>query len=180
MSTSLDGIGRNSSATHDQHFAIKGKRPRLACRSRYVCNRADSITHRVIYKGVGRIGKSASRDIAAPTRVDEGADGRRGYIAERNGQNRGLLHPGVGPGSKLPDLVGSVPPGNVESAQDVELVLEDGEAAGQNVSRALRPGSSNRADHVRDRIITEDATGSQRRSACRAAHAVDVGRSGVG
>ena len=45
-------------------------------------------------KGVCSIGKSASRDIAAATCVDEVADGRRGYVAERNWQDSTLLHPG--------------------------------------------------------------------------------------
>ena len=42
-------------------------------------------------------------------------------------------------------------------AQDVELVVEHREASGQNHSQTTGPGSSNRADHVSDRIIAEDA-----------------------
>ena len=87
-------VGRGSSTTHHEHFAVEVKRPRLSCRSRYGGNRADRIRHRVINKGVGRIGKKTSRNIAAPTRIDEAADGRGGYVTQRNRQNSGLLYPG--------------------------------------------------------------------------------------
>ena len=68
------------------------------------------------------------------------ANSRRRYIAERNRQNSFLLHPGGRAGSKLPDLVGRLPSvrDDVESAQDVELVVENGEATGQSRSPGHR------------------------------------------
>ena len=52
---------------------------------------------------------------------DEAADGRGRYIAARNRQDSGLLHPGIGPGVNS-DLVGHRHV-DVESTQDVQLVL---------------------------------------------------------
>jgi hypothetical protein len=89
------------------------------------------------------------------------------------------LYPGVGPRGKLPDLAGCNSSGNVESTQDVELVLEDGEATGHDVGHARRPWSSNWADRVGDRVVTEHPTRSDSRSRCRAAHAIDVRCPGV-
>ena len=113
--------------------------------SRYGGNRADRIRHRIINKGVGRIGKSASRDIAAPTRIDEAADGRGGYVAERNmaGQRSSAPRP-AGTGSKLPDLVYPLPSARdgVESAQNVQLVVKHGEAAGKTVVPAAGHGAA--------------------------------------
>ena len=62
-------------------------------------------------------------------------------------------------GSELPDLVDPLPAvrDGVESAQDTELLVEDCEATGQGRSRDSRPGSSNRADHVGDRVVAEYA-----------------------
>ena len=127
-------IGRGSSPAHHEHFAVEVKRPRLPCRSRYGGYRADRIRHRVINKGVGRIGKKTSRDIAAPTRIDEAADGRGGYVTQRNREISGLLHPGRRRRSKLPDLVYPLPSARdgVESAENVQLVLKHGEAAWNN------------------------------------------------
>ena len=102
-------IGRGSSAAHDIHLPLKLSARVSPVGSRYGGNRADRIRHRIIDKGVGRIGKSASRDIAAATRVDEAADGRRRYIAERNWQDSILLHPAGRARSKLPDLVYPLP-----------------------------------------------------------------------
>ena len=129
---------------HDRHLAIEVKRSRLACRSRYGGNRADGIRHRVINKGVGRIGKQTSRDIAAPTRIDEAADGRGGYVTQRNREISGLLHPGRRRWSKLPDLVYRWPSARdgVESAEDVELVLKHGEATGITVVPAAGHGAA--------------------------------------
>src|SRR4029077_8226615 len=150
-------VWRGSAPAHDPHCVIDVKRSRLACCSGHVSNRADSIRHRVIDKRVRSVGDCAARDGGTATGVDESADGRGRYIAAWNWQNSSLLHPGVGPRGKLPDLVGRNPVGDVESAQDVELVLEYCEATGQNVGHAGRPGSSNRADGVGDRIVSEDA-----------------------
>jgi hypothetical protein len=68
------------------------------------------------------------------------------------------LHPGTGR-SKLPNLVDPGAIADVEPAQDIELVIENSEATRQSVRVARRPGSSDGADGVRDRIIAEDATG---------------------
>src|SRR5439155_21184860 len=46
--------------------------------------------------------------------------------------------------------------------------------------RAIRPGSSNRGERVSDRVVTEDATCSRGRPACRAAYAVDIRRRRLG
>jgi len=174
-------IGRSSSATHYQHQTVKVECTRLACCSRYGGNRADRIRHRVINKGVGGVGKKTSRNIAAPTRIDEAADGRGGYVTQRNREISGLLHPARRRRSKLPDLVYPLPSARdgVESAENVQLVLKHGEAAGQNHSQATGPGSSNRADHVSDRIIAEYAIESADDGSLRTTHAVDVRRSSV-
>ena len=68
-------------------------------------------------EGVSRIGENASRDIAAPTRVDEVADGRGGYIAEREPAGQPLLHPGVGLGVNSQIWLVACPPCDVESAR---------------------------------------------------------------
>ena len=57
--------------------------------------------------------------------VDEATDGGRGYIAERDRQNSALLRPRIGARGKLPDLLSAIASMDVESAQDVELVIED-------------------------------------------------------
>src|SRR4029079_6143241 len=118
-------IGRGSSPAHHEHSAGEVKRPRLSCRSRYGGNRADRIRHRVINKGVGRIGKQTSRNIAASTRIDEAADGGGGYVTQRNREDRGLLHPGGRRRSKLPDLVYPLSSARdgVVPAENVQLVL---------------------------------------------------------
>jgi len=154
------------------------KRSRLACCSGYVSNRADSIRHRVIDKRVRSVGDCAARDGGTATGVDESADGRGRYMAARNRQDGGLLHP-ASRRRKLPDLVGRNPVGDVEPAQDVELVLEYCETTGQNVARARRPRSSNRADGVGDRVVSEDATCSRGCARCRASYTVDVRSTGV-
>ena len=176
-------IGRGSSTAHHEHLTVEVKRPRLSCRSRYGGNRADRIRHRIINKRVGRIGKSASRDIAAPTRIDEAADGRRRYVAERNWQDSALLHPCGRAGSKLPDLVYPLPSARdgVESAEHVQLVLKHGEAARNNSCPSSRPRSGHWTDRIRHRIIAEDATGRDRGGGDdRAARTIDVRRPGVG
>ena len=98
--------------------------------------------------------------MAATTREDEGANGGRRYVAERNGQDGALLHPGVvaGVNSQI-WLVAS--PGNVESAQDVELVLEDREATGQNGYAPRGQGAATVADGVGNGVVTEDASSSR-------------------
>src|SRR5207247_6103968 len=100
-----------------------------------------------VFKRICSIGENAARDIAASTCVDEAADGGGGYVTQRNRQNRGLLYPGSRR-SKLPDLVGPVPPRDVESAKDVQLVVEDAKAARQSRSHGTRPGGSNRGEGV--------------------------------
>ena len=69
---------------------------------------------------------------------------------------RALLHPGSGRG-KLPNGI-SHPYVNVEPTQDNQGIVKDAEASGQNVLVARRPGSSNNADAVSNRVIAEDAT----------------------
>src|SRR5439155_22714841 len=117
-------VMRGSAAAHHQHLAVEVNRARFACGPWYAGNGGNRISHRNVFKGICSIGENAARDIAASTRVDEAADGRGGYVTQRNRQNRGLLHPDVSRGSKLPDLVGPVPSRDVESAQDIELVVE--------------------------------------------------------
>src|SRR5205814_9083928 len=108
-------------------------------------------------------------------------DGRGRYVAERNWQNSALLHPDVGRGSKLPDLVGPGSPSRdgVESAHDIELVLGDREASRQSGSLGTGPGRSNSADGVSDRVITEYAIENVWEGNLRTTHAVDVVSSSV-
>jgi len=101
------------------------------------------------------------------------------YIPACNGQHRVLLHPRVIGGSEFPNLVGrrSV---DSESAENIELVIEDRKATGKSYPVTVtRPGSSNGVNRVCNRIITKNATTSRRLSSCRAAYAVNVGRSRV-
>src|SRR5439155_20589852 len=136
----------------------------------YAGNGRDSITHRIVFKRICSIGENAARDIAAPTCVDEAADGGGRYIAGRNRQNSALLHPDVGRGSKLPDLGGPVPSRDVESDQDIELVVEHREATRQSGSLGTRPGRRNSGNCVGNGVVTKDAISSRVRYAyCRAA-----------
>ena len=75
MSTSFDGLGAVLPPPITHILVIEGKSACLACRPRYIDNRADGIRHRVIHKRVRSVDKKASRDIGAATREDEGADG---------------------------------------------------------------------------------------------------------
>jgi hypothetical protein len=83
------------------------------------------------------------------------------------------LHPGSRR-SKLPNLIGPDAIRDVEPAQDIELVIEHREATRQNARVARRPGSSNGADAVSNRVITEDATGSGLAGEIGTAYAVNV------
>src|SRR5439155_25194671 len=133
--------------------------------------------------GVCIIDNKTSRNNAASNRVDEAADGRGGYVAQRNRQNSGLLYPGRRRRSKLPDLVSPLPSvrGGVESAENVQLVLKHGEAAWKNGCPSSRPRSGHWTDRIRHRIIAEDATGRDRGGDDeRAARTIDVRRPGVG
>src|SRR4029077_6783016 len=116
---------------------------------------------------------------AATPGVDEVADGGGGYITARGWQVSVLQYPAGGVGSELINRIDHAHR-VVKSAKDIELVVEDTEATGHNGSHRTGPGRSNQADHVRDRVVTEHAVGSRRRSGCRAAYAVDVGSPGVG
>ena len=105
------------------------------------------------------------------------ADSR--YIAARNRQHGVLQDPCVRSRSKLPNLSrhGGV---NPEAAQDIELVVKDGEAAGQSYPvRVAGPGRINGFDCIGEGVETENAGSSGDLSACRAAHAVDITRSRV-
>src|SRR4029077_4319854 len=116
-------------------------------------------------------------------RIDEAADGRGGYVTQRNRQNSGLLHPARRRRRKLPDLVYPLPSARdgVESAKNVQLVLKHGEAARKNSCPSSRPRSGHCTDRIRHRIIAEDATGRDRGGGdVRAAHTIDVRRPGVG
>jgi hypothetical protein len=67
----------------------------------------------------------------------------------------------------------------VESAQDIELVVEDCEASGQNHSHDSGPGSSNRADHVGNRVVAEYAIGNVRYGNCATPYTINVWRSSI-
>src|SRR5258708_39911987 len=125
------------------------------------------------------MGKKTSRNIAAPTRIDEGADGRGRYVTQRNREISGLLHPGRRRRSKLPDLVYPLPSARdgVESAENVQLVLKHGEAAWNNSCPSSRPRSGHWTDRIRHRIIAEDATDHDREGGDdRASITIDVRR----
>ena len=94
--TSFEGV--LNASTQDIHLVTEVDRPGVTCGPGYVGNRVDGISHRVIDKRVCRIGESAAGDIGAATCVDQAADGRRRYIAERNWQDSILLHPASGLG----------------------------------------------------------------------------------
>ena len=81
-----------------------------------------------------RIGENTACNISAATCVDQAADGRRRYIAERKWQDSTLLHPAGRIRRKLPDLVASDAVEDVEAAQNVDLVVQDREATGQRVA----------------------------------------------
>ena len=113
---------------------------------------------------------------AASTCINVTEDGSCRYIAERDRKVGALLHPDVGCGSKLPNRVrhGSV---NPESAQNIELAIEDGKATGQSYAGGVTwPGSGNAFNHVGERVITKHAISGRGLAACRAAYTVDVRR----
>jgi hypothetical protein len=113
------------------------------------------ISYWVIRKRIVAIMYRGTVPSVASTRVDAIEDGGCRYVAERDGQVRAFLHPDVRGGSKLPNRVGhsSVDP---EPAQNIELAIEHGEAAGQSYSVGVtRPGRSNGFDCIGNRIIAE-------------------------
>src|SRR4029434_10471016 len=141
--------------------------------------RGAPISHRIIDKCVVRIGENAAFNISAATCVDQAADGRGRYIAERKWQDSTLLHPAGRIRRKLPNLLASDAVDDIEATQSVDLVVEDGDATGQSARVARRPVSSNGSDNVCYRIITEDTTSLGRGGGLRAAYAIDVVRSTV-
>ena len=120
MSTSLEMV--LNATTQHVHLTAQVKPTRVARWPRYVGNRADGISHWIKDKRVCSIGENAARDIGSSTCVDHAADGSGRYVAQRNWQAN-LLHPGVGSGSKLPDVGDPDPVGNVKPAQNVELIV---------------------------------------------------------
>ena len=89
------------------------------------------------------------------------------------------MQPRVRRWRELPDLISHTDV-NVESAQDVQLVVEYREATRQNAAPCARPRSGNGGKAVSDRVIAEYACCGRGRSSCGAAYAVDVWRPGVG
>ena len=124
----------------------------VACGSGYVGDRGDRISHRIIDKCVVRIGENAACNISAATCVDQAADGRGRYIAERKWQDSTLLHPAGRVRRKLPNLVASEAVEDIVATQNVDLVVEDGDATGQG---ARVPGGQSVAT-----VVITSATGS--------------------
>ena len=112
---------------------------------------------------------------AATGHVNAVANGRRGYKTKGDRKLSRPLHPGAWERRrrKLPDR-SDHPYVDVESTQNVELVVEDTEAAGQNGSHGTRPGRANSGQRVGHGIVPEDAIGGSGSPGCRAAHAIDV------
>src|SRR5437667_3720562 len=133
--------------------------------------------HRIVDKRVVLL--SDTGEIETDSGVDYAANGGGRNIGERNWQNSALLHPASGVRRKHPDLVGRDVVKDVEATQNVDRVVEDGDATGQSARVARRPVSSNGSDNVCYRIITEDTTSLGLGGRLRAAHAIDVVRSTV-
>ena len=99
------------------------------------------------------------RDRRAATGEDKSADGRCRDVAARNRQDGSLVHPGVGRQGNCQIWLVAVPPGNVKAAQDVELVLENGESTRQDSCSMPRPVVSCKGgDRVGDGVVAEDAS----------------------
>ena len=119
MSTSLEGWERTAT-THHVHLAALKLSARVSpVALGMASNRADSIRYRIIDKGVRSIGENAAGDIAAPTCVDQAANGSGRYIAKRNWQDRVFCTQALVVGVKLPDVSDRVASRNVKSAKDV-------------------------------------------------------------
>src|SRR5947199_2542307 len=89
------------------------------------------------------------------------------------------MHPVSGVRRKRPDLIGRDVVKDVEATQNVDRVVEDGDATGQSARIPRRPVSSNGSDNVCYRVITEDTTSLGLAGGLRAAHAIDKVRSAV-
>src|ERR1051326_8976484 len=165
--------------TQHIHLATEVHRTGVARGIRYVRERADGVSYRIIDKCVLRISQNAAGDISPTTRVDEAPDSRGRQIAKRNWQHRTLLHPARWTRRKLPNLVGPYPIRNVEPTHSDERVVKHGKAARQNASISRRIVTGNRGDHVSNRIIAEHTTGLSLGGKIRTARAVDIIRSAV-
>jgi len=155
-----------SPAAHDPHIVIvaagqyEGKRSSLARSPWYAGNGRDGISYGVIYKRIVAIMDRTAVPSATSTGVDAIDDACCGYIAERNWQVCALLHPSVSSRSKFPNRVdhSSV---DLETAQDVELVEEYCETAGQSYTVSVtRPGRGNGFDDIGNRVVTEHSVSS--------------------
>ena len=175
MSTSLDGLGAvlPPPITHIWPLTFSARVSPVAL-GMLAMVMMESATGSYLNESVESAMISGGIEHAATPGVDEVADGGGGYITARGWQVSVLQYPAGGVGSELINRIDH-PHRVVKSAKDVELVVEDTEATGQNGSHRTGPGRSNRADHVRDRVVTEHAVGSRRLRGCRAAYAVDVG-----
>jgi len=119
--------------------------------------------------------KSRTVPSAASGRVNHVENRGRRYEPKSRRQMRAFLYPAGGAGSKLPNRIDH-PHVDVESTQNVELVVRNREGPGQNRSHSPGPGSIDRDDGIRNGVVTEDPIS---RSGClgrRAAHAIDVVR----
>src|SRR6202008_3126527 len=128
---------------------------------------------RIEHKRVCRIGQNTPCDVRTSTCVNHAPNPSSRYVAQWHWQAN-LLHPGIGSGSKLPDVGDPNSVGNVKPAQNVELIVQDGEPTGEYSAKPGRPlCSSKSSDDISNRVVTKDAASPHLGSHIRTAHAVD-------
>ena len=101
------------------------------------------------------------------------------YVAERNWQMRRLLDPRIRSRSKFPNRVGhrSI---DSEPAENIELVIEHCEAAGQSYPVSIpRPRRGDGFDCIGNRVVAEYPVGCCGLTTCRATYTIDVVRPGI-
>src|SRR5262245_35813504 len=121
------------------HLATKVYRPGVTCRSGYVGNPTDRVSHRVIDKRVCRVGQNTAGNISATTSLNQTADGGGWQVAQRYWQHSTLLHPPRRITRKLPNLTGPNAIRNINATQNDQRVIEHTEATGQSARVPWRP-----------------------------------------
>src|SRR4030095_15730102 len=156
-------------AAHHPHVAVEIQPTRVACRSRYACNRLDRVSYGIKAKRSSIILKRSAVPGGAATGVDKVTDCRSWHIGEGHTQMRVFQRPRVRCRSKFIDRVNHAGV-DLKPAEDIQLVVEHGKTTGQSYPiRVSRPGRSNSTNSIGDRVIAKDAIGSPGLSRCRPA-----------
>ena len=171
----VGGIGRYPAATHHIQFPIEVQPACLTGSSRDRRNRANAVRYRIEAEGIGGVYHSATLVIRCASHVDDATYGRCRRIHDAYWRVCFLcpLSPYSSGGIKLPDLIGGGYV-DVESTQDVELVVSYRKPTGQNRSHRTRPIVSGQdRGGIGYRIVGEYARGGCGLSGSRTAHTID-------